>query len=325
MRAFGRLALALLVVVGVVVVVVAAAPAAGADVIVLEVGWWTRNPAASAPTGGIDVAAAPDGPSSVAAIAVTGSDSVTKALLLFGEAGGLQQDGAGLQVCITPNPWQSGPAQAWADAPKADCALTSVKLERNASTGSWSADVTSLLGDLEDEGRVDLMVVPANTGAVPLGFDVQLRHPELQVEIDESSSSSDDTSGSSSSGGSSDGSGGTGSSAGSGEGTSSEFSSASERFDSEAPVVPPAPATADGTAGTSSDGASSIASDVASSGDNAELAALPTQASTGAETGGGSRTVQALFFVLIATIAGAVAGAVRWFVRQRSPDGGAFA
>ena len=305
-----------------------ASPAAAQSASVAEVGWWTRNPAASAPEGGLDVGAAPDGAMSVGAIGVTGTGSVRKALLFFSETGGVQQDGAALQVCSTPNTWKAGAAQPFAEAPQAECDTSGVELKRNASTSSWSADVTTFLFDLEDEGRVDLMIVPDGTGTVPLGFDVKLGAPQLQVEFDEESSSSSSDFDSPTLGGSFD-EGGSDDFSGNGDDTSGDFSSSSAPFDSAAvPAtdagVPAVPGTADGTVGTTT-GPATAATDAAGAGDNAELAALPTQSSTGAGAGGGNRTLQAIFFVVVATIAGVGAGLVRWFVGQRSGDDGAFA
>jgi hypothetical protein len=138
---------------------------------VIEVGWWTRSPVASAPNGGIDVAAGPDGPTSVAAVRVDLGDSGVRQLTLqLHEAGGTLMQTATLRVCPTSKPWLAISGGALADAPPAECDLKAVDATRDAQ-GSWTVDVTPLVQTRT--GTVSLAVVPG-AGAV---FDLQLQRP----------------------------------------------------------------------------------------------------------------------------------------------------
>ena len=160
------------------------APATAADeASITRTGWWTRNPAASAPEGGLDVGLGPDGqPLSVAAIEVAASGTVTRAVLTLVEAGGIAQDGAALVVCTTDGEWTSGAGQPLEDAPPSNCERK-VTMTRNGASLSWAADVTPLLEDVARDGAASLMVVPVASASAPLGFDVQFAPPRLQSEV----------------------------------------------------------------------------------------------------------------------------------------------
>jgi hypothetical protein len=80
-----------------------------------------------------------------------------------------------------------------------------------------------------------------------------------------------------------------------------------------------APTTADGAAGAPTVTDAAPAETTATTAP-AELAALPTQAALGAAASSGGNAVQAIFFVILATIAGVGAGAGRWYLRSRNPD-----
>jgi hypothetical protein len=164
-------------------VAVGGAAAAG-EASITRTGWWTRNPAASAPDGGLDVGWGPDGqPLSVAAIEVAAAGDVTRAVLTVDEAGGVQQAGAAVVVCATASPWRAGPHQAMADAPAAACDAGKVGMTRNAASASWAADVTPLLAGMATKGAVSLTIVPTASDGAPLGFDVQFSAPRLQSEV----------------------------------------------------------------------------------------------------------------------------------------------
>lgn len=168
------------------VVVLGTVPATAADAATIpRTGWWTRNPVASAPDGGFDVSMGPDGaPLSIAALEVAARGTVTRAVLTLAEDGGIAQQDAALVVCVTTGEWTSGAAQPMEDAPVAACgASTSVTMTRNTATSTWAADVTPLLGGVARDGTASLMVVPAVSTAAPLGFDVRLRPPQLQSEV----------------------------------------------------------------------------------------------------------------------------------------------
>lgn len=159
-------------------------PAPAADqASITRTAWWTRNPVASAPDGGLDVSMGPDGaPLSIAAIEVAASGTVTRAVLTLAEATGISQEGAALVVCTTGDEWTSGPSQPIEDAPSPAC-NGSVAMTRNAASATWAADVTPLLRDVARDGSASLMVVPVASAAAPLGFDLQLRAPQLQSEV----------------------------------------------------------------------------------------------------------------------------------------------
>jgi len=308
--------------------VVAGVGASAAGGSITKVGWWTRSPAARAPDGGFNVGNAADGPVSVAAVEVSSSTGLKRATLVLTEEGGIQADSAKLAVCATPNEWDAGAAQPMADAPKAECDSGQVELARNASSSTWAADVSSLLSDIEDEGVVSLMIVPSGAAAVPVAFEVRFQKPELSSEVSASSSSTDFSSEFSSGDGSSSfGSSDSGSSSSAGGFSNSTGNSSSDlstfgptTFNSSATVAPVAPTAADGAAGAVSPAGDGAAGGTTATTAPAELAALPTQAGTGAAVGGGNHAVQALFFVFLATIAGTAAGAGRWFVRNRTAD-----
>ena len=305
----------------VVLLILLNAPARGAaGGVISQVGWWTRNPAAAAPEDGMNVGSAPDGPVSVGAVEITSSTGLSRAVLILAEEGGIQADSAKLAVCITPNEWTAGGAQPMAEAPKAECESNKVELARNASSSTWAADVTTLVGDLEDEGSVSLMIVPAGDATVPVGFEVRFKKPELSSEASASSpsASADFSSDFSSDTGSSSDSSASSGAFSSGTGSSSSGSSTfTPTFEASAPSAPVAPTTADGAAGAPA--ATAPVAETTATTAPAELAAVPTQAALGGGASGGS-AVQAIFFVIIATIAGAGAGATRWYIRSRNPE-----
>ena len=297
---------------------------------ITETGWWSRNPAANAPEEGLNVSNAADGPVAVAAVKISASTALQDAVLVLPEDGGIQADSAKLQVCTTPNDWSSGPNQAWADAPRAECESEgSVELTRTASSSTWAADVTSLLSDIEEEGSVSLMIVPAGAATVPVAFEVRFQAPTFTSKAAASSTTGDAFAGSTEyapAGGSATSSDVSSSSASTsgGESGNSSFGSATFVPSNTAPTAvaaPAAPVTADGAAGASSSPATDAA---APSSGPAEFGALPTQADIASSSSGNS-TVQALFFVVLATIAGVGAGAGRYMLRRRSDDFSAFA
>lgn len=288
----------------------AAAQEAGASI--SDVGWWTSNPAASAPEGGLAVSAGPSGTISVGAVRVLLLvDRIDTARLSLAEEGGLQAGGAQLQVCATPNAWSAGPKQPMAAAPKAECEGGTAELKRSAE-GVWSADVSSLLTPDGDDREVSLMVVPAGSGSVPVGFEVRFNPPAIEATgtSDDDASSSFDTSEFTSS----DASAGAGSGAAAGTGSSGDTGSSSfgSSFSSPsaglAPVAVPS-FSSDQTAGTFE--TSPTASDTA-----AATALEPTTAEPSvlartrpALTGGRpSRVGQGLFFVVVSLAVGAAVG-----------------
>lgn len=157
--------------------VLGAGPVAAEGATVGDVGWWTRNPLASAPEGGLAVSNAPDGEVSVGAVRVTVQAELEQAALVLPEAGGSGHTLAALRVCPTPNRWSAGKGDL-DDAPKPECAGSTAAMQRNATLGSWSADVLPLLADAEPGDTVSLMVVPAEG---PSAWDLQFDPPQLMA------------------------------------------------------------------------------------------------------------------------------------------------
>ena len=273
-------------------------------------GYWTDNPAVTAPEGGIAVGARPGGsPDAVAAIRVSLlSKSITSATLILQESGGVGQSNGALKVCTTPNQWKTGRGPS-AEAPKAECAAEA-KLERNATTGTWAGDIKNLLSAAGTQSTVSLMVLPASGGAVPVGFQISFQPPQVQAEGESSSSQFEATPGFSDD-----------------EFSSDDFSSGSTSGDS--------------SFSTGFSGTTSSFSDFAApmTGAEAETAAAPVGATIAPAAGEGDEQVavglparpaaltddegrpvaQAIFFVLVAGAVGAVAGFGRNRIRRLQP------
>lgn len=168
----------------VLVTLPAAARAAADEAAITRTGWWTRNPAATAPEGGLDVGMGPDGaPISLAAIEVAAGGPVTRAVLTLVEAGGITPAAASLVVCRTADEWAGGGAQPMDGAPSPACDAGKVAMTRNGASGTWAADVTPLLAGVARDGVASIMVVPVVSSSAPLGFDVQFDPPRLQSEV----------------------------------------------------------------------------------------------------------------------------------------------
>lgn len=164
------------------IVVLAVPPPAAADspAQITDIGWWTRNPAPSAPAGGFEVARAPDGDLSVAAIRVLVNGRLTKGVLSLSESRGVRQDAAGIRACATPNAWTAAKPGAWADAPKADCSIGAVQLTRNASS-QWTGDIAFLLGNASGQS-VSVMIVPIPPVSADPGFQVQFGSASIDAD-----------------------------------------------------------------------------------------------------------------------------------------------
>ena len=149
-------------------------PASGAQAAVSDVGWWTRNPAASAPDGGIQVANAPDGVVSFGAVRITedAEDVQTAALVLKEDGQGLNASGAALEACPALGTWTAGKGTL-AGAPKADCDAGRVALTRNEA-GEWTGDVTAVLVG----SRPAVAIVPAADAGV---FQVSFAAPAITI------------------------------------------------------------------------------------------------------------------------------------------------
>jgi hypothetical protein len=288
--------------------------AAGAEeaATVAGAGYWTDNPTTTAPEGGIAVGAAPGGrATSVAAVRVTLlSKSITSATLVLQESGGVNQSNGDLKVCTTPNQWKPGKGPM-SEAPKAECAAEA-KLARNATTGSWAGDIKNLLSGAGNESTVSLMVIPASGGAVPVGFDIQFRPPQVQAEGAASSTGFEAGSGFSEDEFSSDEFSSSGSSSGSGF-SSSDFSGTTSTFsDFSAPMT-------GAELETAAAPVEATVAPAAGEGEGQVAVGLPARpaALTDEE---GRPVVQALFFVFVAAAVGGVAGFGRNRIRRLQPS-----
>ncbi|HUP85953.1 MAG TPA: hypothetical protein VM143_09835 [Acidimicrobiales bacterium] len=300
----------------VVMVALAGASPASSEDVTVEVGWWTSNPTATAPERGLAVSSGPSGAITVSAIraslTVTTIDTAT---LTLAEEGGVQQSGAQLQVCPTPNAWTAGPKQSLDKAPKPECDKAKVPLTR-AADGKWTADVRNVLSSSSagEKTSPSLMIVPAGSGAVPLGFEVRFQPPKLTVTGSSSSGSSDSTSStfSSSSSSSSDFASTSSTDSSSTSSSSSTFAgSGAGSFASPTIDRGPLPS-------FSSAQLSGTIEDSPTAQDTAAAAAVAPAVATASPVGGrtapsgpvprGSRGLQALFFIAVATVIGVGVG-----------------
>lgn len=169
---------------------------------VSAVAYFTRNPAAAPPAGGIEVANGVDGVISTGAVqAAEDGSTIAKAVLNLPPSGsGVNAAAVALQACPALGAFKAGKGTL-ADAPKADCETATVPVVRDG-TGVFSADVTSLVKG----PSLAVAIVPAKGAGV---FQMNFGPPTIDVEL------------------SSTGAGG-GSSSGAGDFDSSEFSGSSD-------------------------------------------------------------------------------------------------
>ncbi|HEY2815209.1 MAG TPA: hypothetical protein VGJ03_17215 [Acidimicrobiales bacterium] len=143
---------------------------------VLDVGWWTSQPGASAaPNGGFQVANGVNGPQSVAAVRLRkDGDPGPVTLVLTPQGGSVNEDAAAkLEACPIVADWTPANPGKTADAPKYDCSA-SVPVAKDAA-GTWSADVTPLMASAADGQAVSLMVIPVGSqlfGGLQLPFQI---------------------------------------------------------------------------------------------------------------------------------------------------------
>lgn len=179
-----------------------------------NVGWWSRDPSASAqPDGGFQVAGLANEPVSIAAVRFSTPSGVVTANLSLQESGGFVTPASSLQVCKTIEPWEPANPGAYDDAPAPDCTAP-VTLERDAEAMVWSAPVGALLPSVG--GDTTLMILPAESagGGSPLdpGFQVTFSEAALAVVSAPGTTSGPSTTFSSGSLGGTGGGGGGGSS-----------------------------------------------------------------------------------------------------------------
>lgn len=148
---------------------------------VTEVGWWSRQPGATAPQGGFAVATTPDGPTSVAAVRLELEFGIEVPILTAKEST-LRGSVSTLRVCPTGDAWTPASPGTFDKAPKAACDVASADLVRQAD-GNWRADVGPLLRGRT--GTVAVMIVPtaAASSGIPISpsiFEVQFSAPKLE-------------------------------------------------------------------------------------------------------------------------------------------------
>jgi hypothetical protein len=159
-----RLALVLVVLGAVAVGGAGRDPARAASATISETGWWSRTPGTTTPEGGFQIAKAPDGPQSVAALRVNVEGEVSSALLiLFETSGGYLQDGAVIEACPTTAPWTAAAGGPLEEAPASDC-TNKLTLARNATIGSWTVDLAPLLQGAT--GPVSVVLTPGTATTV---------------------------------------------------------------------------------------------------------------------------------------------------------------
>jgi len=284
--------------------VVAASPPA-----VTATGWWTRSPTATAPHDGVVVGNAPDGPTSVAAVAVdVGATGSSPVVLRFRESGGALQPAAAVRVCLTTDQWTPATGGSLASAPRPQC-IRSVDASR-ASSGQWTADVASILAG--HTGVVSLMLLPGPSAPM---FEVQSDPPAVtgQALPPAGLSAAGGEPPSGSPGPPTDGAGPASSPLPTAALPSGPVKSvdASPPLFAPKPYGPSAPATSLVLGATPTSGASSGA-----------ITGLPSgqlSASQPADSGRGSRLGHLMLFVLISIGTGSVAGLVRSRIRPAAP------
>ncbi len=143
---------------------------AGAAGEIVDVGWWSDNPLASAPDGGFTVGATAGSPTAVAAIRLDLGGGLATLVLGATPSGGVP-DLASLQVCAADDGWTAAAPGALDDAPQVDC---SSPVPFAPAGGVWRADVSSLVDGERD--TVSLAIIAAD-GASPLPFEATFGAP----------------------------------------------------------------------------------------------------------------------------------------------------
>jgi len=295
---------------------------------IVAVGWWTRSATQQAPSGGLAVAAGPDGPVTVAAISVSVGDAdVFTASLEAVETGGFAQEASSIVACYTPdNGWEPEEGGSLDDAPEASCADDGVLLFRDGDARTWSGELASLFAG--KTGTVSIVLVPGDEPSqsappappapgvppppppsVAPAFDVRLAAPALDAEASELS-------------------GDGGSVISGGDDPESTFSSGGTDSDSSPSGAYPVPEGDEGSftpppaaepaAPPEDGGGAAAAADTTGDGDEAG-ASGDAQAfrPLGATGGDGRRWGQAVVYVFIAAVLGTGAALGRWVLRER--------
>lgn len=272
--------------------------AAGADAAgVAATGWWSRNPVASAPEGGMAVGFMPDGPATVAAVKVDLGDGVTSAMLELTEAGGTATDAASVLACETSTMWtpvEKGPIEK---APTTACAAGhSVVLARDADSLTWSADLSALLRGRTGPASVALVPGEVTEGLGSVVFEVQWSGPPVFTSTSKATArSTSPTTGSRS--------------ATTAPPSRPSSATAAQRPASELVTAPP-PVSAPAVVAPTAESPSTSVPET-----SPMTSALPQASGPGVPAD--APWQQLIFFLVVAAGAGALAGTGRWFVSRR--------
>ena len=127
------------------------------------------------------MADAPDEPVSVAALRIPVDGPVLLARLTLKETASRSPEVAGLNACLTADPWKAAAPGAYGDAPKPDCS-SKVALTRDADAKQWTGDVAPLLAGRQ--GDVSVMIVPnqdrASSPLSIVGFSIEFAPPVME-------------------------------------------------------------------------------------------------------------------------------------------------
>jgi len=279
---------------------------------VTATGWWSRSPIASAPAGGLAVGRAPDGPTSVAAIRLQLGSGVTKAVIELDEVGATGSEIGAVVACGASNDWEAVERGALGDAPRTDCSASPTEdVTRDASTLTWSVDVTELVAGKTGEVSIALipMYLPQTSSAGGVSaFDVQWAGPPSLTATAAATPSVTTTTGLPAAS-----STGSASPAASGGPTVARPAASTATLNvTPAPVARPV-MQVETTTTTAAGGAPATPPTTASSFTSTGAAA---QVSGGGDSSG-RPYAQAVFFLVVSAIAGVLAGAGRWFATRR--------
>lgn len=140
---------------------------------VVAVGWWTSNPAATAPEGGVAVGWGAGSATTVAAVRVDLGGGARRLVLELPEDSVVGAV-SGVAVCVTADTWAPAAGGPLEDAPATECPSDAAVLR--ADGGTWTADVTGLVAGRT--GTVSFAVVP-DGGTLP--WEVRFGEPAARL------------------------------------------------------------------------------------------------------------------------------------------------
>ena len=145
----------------------------------LAVGWWTEDPAATAPPGGLVVGQAAGRPVSVAALRIAAPD-LDGVSITFSGTGGWAQDHAQVVGCLTTAPWRASQGGSLDDAPAVSCDRTRSAPLRAAAPGVWRIELRDLVKDTSRR-ELSVALVPATVLSLAelVPWELQVGPPAL--------------------------------------------------------------------------------------------------------------------------------------------------